>query len=239
LTLSATNVLKEHGISMKKIALALIALCTSLVPLAQELSGGEVAKLQTYLFDELTKQNFVKLNRITKQGELSGCEAEFQYVYRDIRARKGAPVVLTGAYSSSWNPGKIPGFMLKINAAELDMKETKWNITAPPYINVTVKNLSFKPYKYADFVCETGGRCVGFVDQNFKINMAVADAYPFDATLSWSLVEDGMDNSVKLSAIGNPLGAKQALENFFTCNLEINQKLAESLKEKKEGRIQK
>jgi hypothetical protein len=42
-----------------------------------------------------------------------------------------------------------------------------------------------------------------------------------------------MDNSVKLSAIGNPLGAKQALENFFTCNLEINQKLAESLKEKR------
>ena len=122
--------------------------------------------------------------------------------------------------------------MLKINAAELDMKETKWNITAPPYINVTVKNLSFKPYKYADFICETGGRCVGFSDQKFKINMAVADEYPFDATLSWSLVEEGMDNSVKLSAIGNPQGAKQALENFYSCNLEINQKLAEFLKAK-------
>jgi hypothetical protein len=217
---------------MKKIALALIALCTSLVPLAQELSGSEVAKLQTYLFDELTKQNFVKLNRITKQGELSDCEAEFQYVYRDVRARKGAPVVLTGAYSSTWIPGKIPSFMLKINAAELDMKETKWNVTAPPYINVNVKNLSFKPYKYVDFVCESGGRCVGFHDQNFKINMAVLETQPFDATLSWSLVENGMDNSVKLSAIGNPLGAKQALEKFFACNLEINQKLIESLKEK-------
>ena len=217
---------------MKKIALALIAVCTSIVSLSQEISGSDLAKLHTYLFDELTKQNFVKLNRITKQGELSGCETEFQYVYRDIRARKGAPIVLTGAYSSIWSPGQIPSFMLKINAAELDMKDTKWNITAPPYINVTVKNLSFKPYKYVDFVCETGGRCVGFFDQKFKINIAVADAYPFDATLSWSLVEDGMDNSVKLSAIGNSQNAKRTLENFYTCNLELNQKLAESLKPK-------
>jgi hypothetical protein len=217
---------------MKKIVLSLITLGASFVSLAQELSGSEVAKLQTYLFDELTKKNFVKLNRITKQGELSGCEAEFQYVYRDIRARKSAPVILTGAYSSNWSPGKIPGFMLKINAAELDMKETKWNITASPYINVTVKNMSFKPYKFVDFVCETGGRCVGFEDKNFKINMAVVEAFPFDATLSWSLVEDGMDNSVRLSSIGNPQSTKRALDNFFACNLEINQKLAEFLKEK-------
>lgn len=215
---------------MKKISIALVALTASLVSLAQELSETQIAELQTYLFSELTKQNFVKLNRITKQGELSDCETEFQYVYRDIRARKGAPVVLTGAYTSSWNPGKIPIFMLKINAAELDMKDTKWNITAPPYINITVKNLSFKPYKYVDFVCETGGRCVGFSDQNFKINTAVLQTYPFDATLSWSLVENGMDNSVKLSAIGNPQIAKQALEKFSACNLEISQKLAESLK---------
>lgn len=217
---------------MKKITLALITFSTSLVTSAQDLSESQVSQLQTYLFEEFSTKNFVKLNRITKQGELSGCETEFQYVYRDIRARKGTPVVLTGAYSSSWDPGKIPAFMLKINAAELDMKETKWNVTAPPYINVTVKNLSFKPYKYVDFVCETGGRCVGFMDQKFKINMAVVEAYPFDATLTWSLVENGMDNSVKLSEIGNHQSAKRALENFYACNLELNQKLAESLKAK-------
>jgi len=217
---------------MKKVSFTLVILLASLAAHAQQLSENQVAQLQTYLFDELTKKNFVKLNRITKQGELSDCETEFQYVYRDIRARKGAPVILTGAYSASWTPGKIPVFLLKINAAELNMQDTKWNITAPPYINVTVKNLSFKPYKYADFVCETGGRCVGYLDEKFKINMAVVEAHPFDATLSWSLVENGMDNSVKLSAIGNTQSAKQALENFYACNLELNQKLAEYLKAK-------
>jgi len=215
---------------MKKISIALVALTASLMSFAQELSETQVAQLQTYLFDELTKKNFVKLNRISKQGELSDCETEFQYVYRDIRARKGAPVVLTGAYSSSWDPGNIPTFMLKINAAELNMKDTKWNITAPPFINVTVKNLSFKPYKYVDFVCESGGRCVGFIDQKLKINMAVVETHPFDATLTWSLVENGMDNTVKLSTIGNAQSAKQALENFYACNLELNQKIAESFK---------
>jgi hypothetical protein len=214
---------------MKKISFALVALSVSLTPFAQALPDSRVAQLQAYLFEELSKKNFVKLNRVLRQGELSACEAEFQYVYRDIRARKGAPVVLTGSYSSTWSPGKIPIFMLKINAAELDMQETKWNITAPPYINVTINNLSFNPYKYVDFVCETGGRCVGFSDQQFKINMAVVEAYPFDATLSWSLVENGMDSSVKLSAMGNPQSTNQALENFYMCNSELNEKLAKSL----------
>ena len=215
---------------MKKISLLLVAISASLTSFAQDFSAAEMAQLYKNIYDGLTAKNFVKLNRITKQGELSDCETEFQYVYRDIRARQGAPVVLTGAFSSSWNPGKIPVFMLKINAAELDVKETKWNITAPPYINVTVKNVSFKPYKYVDFVCETGGRCVGFMDQQFKINKVVAEAYPPDAALSWSLVENGMDNTVKLSEIGNTQSAKRALESFYACTMELNQKLADSLK---------
>lgn len=214
----------------RKLCFCVAALMASIVSIAQPLSERDQANLNAYLFDELTKQNFVKLNRITKQGELSDCEAEFQYVYRDIRARRGAPVVLTGAFSASWTPGKIPSYMFKINAAEMNTKETTWSISAPPFINITVNNLSFKPYKSIDFVCESGGRCVGFTDPQFNINMAVVKTNPFDATITWSLAEGGMDNHVKLSEIGNKLNTRKALDTFHSCNFEIVQKLSDYLK---------
>jgi hypothetical protein len=215
---------------MKKNLFALTALTVSLALAAQDLSDSDKKKLQIYLFDELTKQNFVKLNRVTKQGELSDCETEFQYVYRDIRARRGELVLLTGSFSSSWSPGKIPSYMFKINAGEYSIKESKWSITAPAFINVTVNKLSFKPYKSIDFICESGGRCVGFTDPKFRINTSVVEAYPFDAILTWSLNEGGMDNSVKLSEIGNKPNTRQALESFYSCNLEIIKKLSDYLK---------
>lgn len=207
-----------------------IALFLGLSANAQTLSPADQNRLHVYLFEELTKENNLKLNRVTRQGELSACELEFQYVYRDVRARKGAPIVLTGSFSASWTPGKIPGYMFKINAAELDTVNTKWTVTAPPYINVTVKGRSFNPHKSADFVCETGGRCVGYYDKEFGINRSVLEAYPFDAAISWSLTDGGMDTSVDLSRIGDRSNANKALESFYRCNMEINDKLAEYLK---------
>jgi len=181
---------------MWKYFLALPAMLASFFSIAQPLSESDQTKLHIYLYDEITKQNFVKLNRVTIQGELSACEAEFQYVYRDIRAKKGAPVILTGSFSAIWSDGKVPGFSFKINAAEPNLKDSTWSITAPPFINITVNNLSFKPYKSIDFICESGGRCVGFSDPEFKINLAIVKANPFDATLTWSLTESGYDTSV-------------------------------------------
>lgn len=215
---------------LNKLFLSLLVLFIEFPTDAQTLSPSDQNRLHLYLFEQLTKENSLKLNRVTRQGELSACELEFQYVYRDIRARKGAPIVLTGSFSASWTPGKIPGYMFKINAAELDTVNTKWTVTAPPYINVTVKGRSFNPYKSGDFVCETGGRCVGYYDKDFRINLSVAEAYPFDAAISWSLTEGGMDTSVDLSRIGDRSNANKALESFYRCNMEINDKLTDYLK---------
>ena len=212
--------------------MAIAALASSFTAHAQGLSDAEISRLKNYLFDELTKQNFVKLNRVTKQGELSSCETEFQYVYRDVRARQGSPVVLTGSFSSTWTPGKLPSFMYKINAAEMNIKDTKWTVSAPPFINITVGKKSFKPYQSIDFVCESGGRCVGYTDPKFDINLAVVEALPFDATISWSLSKDGLDNSVSLSEIGSRQQTRKALDNFYECNMEINNMLGEYLKSK-------
>lgn len=207
-----------------------LLLVVSFAANAQPVSDSDLTQLQNYLYGELTKQNFVKHNRITTEGELSSCEAEFQYVYRDIRARKGAPIVLTGSFSSIWSNGKVPSFMFKVNAAELEMKTSKWSITAPSFINITIKNQSFKPFKFVDFVCESGGRCTGYTDPKLGINMALIQTNPFDATLTWALENGGMDTSVKMSNIGNKQVTREALQSFYSCNVEMNQKLVDYFK---------
>lgn len=197
---------------------------------AQTLSETQQQQLRVYMFTELTKENFLKHTRVTRAGNLSACELEFQYVYRDIRARGGAPVVLTGSFSAVWTPGKVPGYSLKINAAEFLFKERKWSVSAPPFINITVNGVGFIRHKAVDFVCESGGRCAGFQDSSFGLNTTVLKADPFDATLSWSLVEGGMDSSVRLSEIGGKREFLQAAQGFQECNIEINENLVQAIK---------
>lgn len=190
-------------------------------------------ELSSLLFTQLTKENSVKHNRVTREGELSACEIVFQYVYRDYRAQKGEPILLTGSFSASWTAGKNPGFMYKINAHEPNLDKGTWSTSAPSFINIAVGKLNFKPFKNIDFICESGGRCVGFEDPKFSINLAVEKKIPFDASLSWSLTTSGMDNSVNLTQIGQPAETKIALRSFESCNAEIIQNLSQYLKENK------
>lgn len=218
------------GRSCSHLVAAIICLAVGVLDsYAQPLSEAQQQQLRAYLFTELSKENFLKHNRVTRAGNLSACELEFQYVYRDIRARGGAPVVLTGAFSADWTPGRIPGYALKINAAEFLFKEQKWSISAPPFINISINEVSFIRHKIIDFVCESGGRCMGFQDSSFGLNTTVLEAIPFDASLSWSLVEGGMDSSVRLSEIGGKRDFPRATQGFQECNLEINENLVRAI----------
>ncbi len=218
---------------MSKLILCLMAFSISNIAGAQQLTREEQEAVNNYLFEELTKKNFVKLNRVTKEGNLESCELEFQYVYRDNRARLGAPVFLTGSFSSTWTSGKIPGYMYKINANEFSIKDRKFHVFAPEFIDISVAGESFKAHKSIDFICETGGRCVGFYDKSLNINLVVASTVPFDAQLMWSLTKGGLDNSVFISKIGDRKKTQQELMSFNLCNNEIIEKFTKYIKQLK------
>lgn len=216
-----------------KIILSLLCIFISTLANAQKLSENDKEKLQIYVYEELLKKDFVKLNRLTTEGELSSCEIEFQHVYRDYRAKLGTPIVLTGSFSSTYKSGDLPIYLFKINAGELNLENQNWSIIAPPFINISINKLNFQPYKLANFVCETGGRCVGYGDSNLKILTAVTEATPFDAIMSWSLADKGIDLTKKLSDIGEKNKSRAALQEFKNCNNEINKKLIDFYEKKK------
>ena len=208
----------------------LILLMISGYVAAQTLSREDEVSVKNYIYDKLVKENFVKLNRVTQEGDLASCELEFQNTFRDIRARGGSPVFLTGSFAAMYIKGKYPGFSLKINASDLDIATQKWINIVPTYLNVTVGKSDFSKYKIIDFVCESGGKCLGYEDRSFALNLAVIDVIPFDAGIVLSLSKGGMDYTFKLSSLMPAEVSGKVLDKFIECNLEILEKVTEDLR---------
>ncbi len=183
------------------------------------------------VFDELTKQNFVKLNRVTTEGRLSSCELEFQYVYKDFRAKNGALINTTGSFSAMYFSEKTPSYSLKLNAQQLDLfSEKKWHSIEPAYTNIKFKNIDFGKYKTIDFTCESGGRCTGFSDNNLKLNLDLASVKEFEPEIYFSLSKGGYDNLLKLSTLMPIQKVKTEFNSFRMCHDEILIMVADDLK---------
>lgn len=188
-------------------------------------------KVIQQVFDELTKRNFVKLNRVTTEGKLSSCELEFQYVYKDFRAKKGALINTTGSFSAMYFSEKTPSYSLKLNAQELDLfSEQKWNSIEPAYTNIKFKNIDFSKFKTIDFTCETGGKCTGYSDNSLKLNLDLASTKEFEPEIFFSLSKGGYDNLLKLSTLMPQPKAKAEFNSFRMCHEEILIMVADDLR---------
>ena len=64
---------------LAKLVICLLSVSIGLQVNAQQVSSADQSRLHVYLFAEFTKENNLKLNRVTRQGELSACELEFQW----------------------------------------------------------------------------------------------------------------------------------------------------------------
>jgi hypothetical protein len=188
-------------------------------------------KVMQKVFDELTKQNFVKFNRVTIEGKLASCELEFQYAYKDNRAKNGALINTNGSFAAMYSGQKTPGYSLKINAYQLDLaSEKKWNVIEPAYTNIKFKNIDFSKYKTIDFTCESGGKCTGYSDNNLKLNFDLASLKEFEPEIFFSLSKGGYDNLLKLSTLMPTQKVKTEFNGFRDCNTEILIMVGDDLK---------
>ena len=187
-------------------------------------------KVTQQVFDELTKQNFVKLNRVTTEGKLASCELEFHYESKDFRAKNGALIYTTGSFSSMYSSEKTPSYSLKLNAYQLDLLgEKKWNSIEPAYTNIKFKNIDFGKYKTIDFTCESGGRCSGYSDSKLKLNIDMASLKEFEPEIYFSLSKGGYDNLLKLSTLMPIQKVKTEFNSFRICHDEILIMVADDL----------
>jgi len=187
-------------------------------------------RVTQYVYEELTKQNFVKLNKVTREGKLSACELEYQYAYKDFRGKNGALINVNGAFAAMYNNEKTPSYSLKINTWQMDFLSEKWNIIEPAFTNIKINNIDFSKYKTIDFTCESGGKCTGYADNNLKLNLDVASTKNFEPEISFSLNKGGYDHLLKLSSLATKDKINKEFNGFRLCHDEIITMVADDFK---------
>jgi hypothetical protein len=207
---------------MKNILLTIFALLYLNSGFCENTDSNAETKVNQQVYEQLTKENFVKLNKITREGKLAACELEFQYAYKDFRAKNGALISTMGSFSAMYHGEKVPSYALKLTAYQLNLlSENKWVKIEPAFTNIKIKNIDFGKYKTADFSCENGGKCTGYSDTKLKLNLDLASIKEFDPDIYFSFSKGGFDHLLKLSKLMPIKEVKLEFNKFRSCHEEI------------------
>ncbi len=235
------NLLRVHRIIILSKTSAIIFLLTFLTI---SLSQCAYAKESDYLkqnvidqtvYDTAKTQNSLTFNKVTREGTLSDGELIFQSVYRDFKSQNGAPVLIQGSFNISYLKNKTIFYILKVvpivmNASGGDIQST---VIYPEYLDLLINGVSINKYKYADFVSDNEGRCIGYRDDTFKIVTLLSEKGMPEIDVRFSLVKGGADNSIKIFSL---IPKKQAViiyTNFLNCSMEMVNQLIKDLESQK------
>lgn len=205
----------------------------SSISYGQKLTEKDVNQVNSMVYESLSKENFIKMNRVTSGGKLSSCELEYQYSYRDTRLLRGASVMVVGSFSMMYFKGKNVGYAFKIVPNVSDVKTQTWNYRHPEYSDVFINGKSIDKFKSTEFKCDPKGKCAGYSDPNLSMTELLLTPTPFDGEVKFSLEKGGMDNSFKFSSLLPKNESDIERRKFNICMFEILDQISKDLEGKK------
>ena len=200
---------------------------------AQKLSQNEINSLNYTIYQSLAKENSLVMKRKTSEGEVSSCDFEYTYAYRDFNAKQGATVVVQGAFGFYYAKGKVPSYILKLQPYVSDVTASKdkdkWTFTQPFYVDVFADGKSIKKYQMSEFTCENGGVCRSYSDTDGTLANTLFEQKNFDIEIKISLTKGGVDNSFLFSDLVPKKKYLVEAESFMNCSIEIINKIRQDL----------
>jgi hypothetical protein len=226
---------------MLKIKLLIMWLVlVSASPFAQKLSQNEINSLNYTIYQSLAKENSLVMKRKTSQGEVSSCDFEYTYAYRDFNAKQGATVMVQGAFGFLYAKGKLPSYFLKIQPYMSDVttkdKDKMWILMPLFYLDVFANGKSIKKYQMSEFACENGGVCRVYSDSDGSLAKTVYGPKNFDFEIKFSLSKSGIDNSLVFSDLIPKNKYLVEATNFIECSLEIMNRMEKDLEQLPKGK---
>ncbi len=218
---------------MKKILFLLLILVSQFS--YGKLSDEDYKKVENMVFENLQKDNFLKLNRVTSGGKLTSCELEFGHVYKDFRSQSGKPVIVSGSYSLMYvREKKNVITTIKVVPTVIDVRTEKMIQTYPEYLDFQINKKSLGKFLITDFKCgtENRGRCLGYGDNNLSVLKTVTSVLPFNGDVVFSLTKGGYDNTFTLSNLLPPKESNKVRGELNTCMSEILEELIKDLDKK-------
>ena len=212
----------------KLLTLIFISLLSSF-SYGQKLTQGDINQVNSMVFESLSKENFIKMNRVTSGGKLSSCELEYQYTYRDTRLLKGTPVMVVGSFSMMYFKGKNIGYAFKIVPNVSDVRTQIWSYMNPEYSDVFINNQGIEKFKTTEFKCDPKGKCTGYGDPDLSMTKLILTPQPFDGEVKFSLQKGGLDNTFRFSSLLPKNESIVERKKFDICMLEILDQITKDL----------
>jgi len=216
----------------KKLITLIFSLLITSISHGQNISEDDVDTVNSMVYEKLSKESFIKFNRVTSGGNLSSCELEYQFTYRDFKFLKGKPVLVVGSFSMMYFKGKNVGYLFKIIPTVSDVKTQKWSYYHPQYSDIFFKNQGIEKYKTIEFECDPRGKCVGYSDPDIKLTELLLSS-SMDGEIKFSLSKGGLDNSFRFSSIMSKQDSDRERNKFNLCMIEVLDQITKDLETKR------
>ncbi len=208
----------------------IICFCTlifSVTTSANEIAKGseDWRKLNQIVKERFDKQRYVKLNRQTRQGLISSCEADFQGALFDTRYEVGSALLVTGSLSLFYAENKAPIYGLKLRVERIsDTPNGPKPLEAMdiPYAGFIIDKEAFSAYRLAQQPSDNGYVVVGYGDSDLSITgrlLAKAGLEAVQITFSPQL--GGVDLSFTLENFSSAAAIAETDSEFRNCLMEV------------------
>lgn len=173
------------------------------------------------ILETVEKQNALKASKGTVEGKLTSCNLDYQFAYRDFKAKQGAVVIVVGQLNAFYFKGKSANYAFKLVPHVSNIETQDWKTVDPAFVDIYIGKKSISKYKTVDFKCEMGGKCQGYGDSKFEITEKLLDKNLDDMVIKFSLAKGGLDTEFNLSQIVKPKDSIQERLKFSQCVIEI------------------
>lgn len=189
------------------------------------------------MWNAMNGMDRLTVSEITRDGKFSACEMVFQYAIRDTRSLGGEPLLVHGSISYWSFPKRLPVLSVKIQPTRF-MTDKKTNEVKQIFVNPAASSFKLgrheiKEFEGTRFECEGKGSCIGYGETKGDLSLAnlISDVIPFDGTLRFSMVKDGIDLAVRLSDLKLESGSSESvLIEFSKCVPKVLQATIDGLK---------
>jgi hypothetical protein len=189
------------------------------------LTQSQIDAIYKTVFEEGQKQDFLKFTKLTSEGEIKSCELEFQKITSDKRNKKEEIHVVKGSLSSHYFKEKFrPITSLKVSPLKLIDENFNsdgvWQIQKPYFATFFYSGTNFNQFKFTENDCETGGICIGYVDDSkFKMTEAITELKNKEMKVIFNFEKGTYDRTIDLSKIEKNF--EKIRMDFMQCHMEI------------------
>jgi len=194
-----------------------------------KLSIDELETINSYIYNELSKNNTFEFKKISTKGELFACSIEFSIAFRDYKSLHGGVIVANGSINHNYVNNKDNGYLVKLVVKSIDPNSMAVEIKKVYYLDFKMDKINFKNLVILDTESDFKGKIIVYGDPKFTMTSSFIESGFVNSSIMFSLSKKGIDNEINFKTyIKQNVLIKEGMQ-FIECSGEILEKVLADL----------